>query len=145
LPLTDTINSEARLKTHIENISKIYEEKKYLRVSITVGKDRTIDQNRLSFDVYRDLQKAGKFNTVTEARAFCKLTYGVPILSEEDHEFRKGLSKLGKYKLSYEDKLSMMIEPINLPVTSRMTRKTFSRYIDAIGRNFPGVPIRSIE
>lgn len=141
----DIINSDHRLQLHIDNITKLYEDKKYLRVSVSIGKDRTVDQNRLSFDIYRDLWKSGKFESVTEARAYCKLNHGVPILVAEDDDFKKGLNKLGKYNLTYEDKLSMMIEPINLPVTSRMTRKQFSEYVDAIGRAFPGVEIRGLE
>lgn len=139
------IDSEQRLKDHKNYITKLWSEKKYLRISILIGRDRTVDQNRLSFDIYRDLWKAGKFESVTEARAYCKLTHGVPILFSEDEGFKKGLNKLGKYNLTYEDKLSMMIEPINIPVTSRMTRKQFSKYVDAIGWAFPDVEIRSLE
>lgn len=141
----DIINSDLRLKTHIDNITKLYQEKKYLRVSVAIGKDRTVDQNRLAFDIYRDLHKSGKFESVTEARAYCKLNHGVPIMFAEDKEFKEGMNKLGKYHLTYETKLSMMIEPINLPVTSRMTRKQFSQYVDDIGRAFPEVKIRGLE
>lgn len=139
------INSDQRLSLHIDNITKLYNEKKYLRVSISIGKDRTIDQNRLSFDIYRDLHQAAKFESITEARAFCKLNCGIPILWEEDEVFRDGMGKFTKYHLTYETKLSMMIEPINLPVTSRMTRKQFSTYVEAISAKFPGVEFRSLK
>ena len=141
----DIINSDVRLDLHISNITKLYKEKKYLRVSVAIGKDRTVDQNRLSFDIYRELYKAGKFESITDARAYCKLNHGVPILLQSDPDFKKGLDKLGEYHLTYETKLSMMIEPINLPVTSRMTRKQFSEYVEAIGRAFPNVKIRGLE
>jgi len=141
----DIINSDLRLLKHIDNITQLYKDKKYLRVSVAIGKDRTVDQNRLSWNIYRDLHKSGKFESVTEARAFCKLNYGLPILIEEDEEFKTGMNKLGKYHLAYETKLSMMIDPINLPVTSRMTRKQFSKYVDDIGRKFPDVKIRGLE
>ncbi|MHA1832457.1 MAG: hypothetical protein ACTSV7_00580 [Candidatus Baldrarchaeia archaeon] len=139
----DIINSDLRLKNHIDSITKLYNDKKYLRVSITIGMKRTVEQSDLSFDVYHDLKKAGKFESINEARAYCKLTFGVPILNE-DEEFRAGMSKLSKYRLSYEDKLSMMLDPVNLPVTSRMTREQFSRYIESIGAKFPDVEFRSL-
>ncbi len=141
----DIINSDQRLTLHIDNITKLYKEKKYIRVSVAIGKDRTVDQNRLSFDIYRDLHQAGKFESVTEARAYCKLRFGVGILLDSDPDFKAGMDKLGPYHLTYETKLSMMIEPINLPVTSRMTRKQFSEYVEAIGRAFPNVKIRGLE
>ena len=139
------IDSEQRLKDHKNYITKLWSEKKYLRISILIGRDRTVDQNRLSWDIYRDLHKAGKFDTLTDARAYCKLTHGLPILMAEDEAFRGGLDKFGKYHFTYETKLLMMVEPINLAVTSRMTRKQFSEYVDAIGRAFPDVEIRSLE
>jgi len=141
----DIINSDKSLKVHIENTTKLYEEKKYLRVSVWIGKDRTTDQNKLSFDLYRDLFSHGKFESITEARAYCKLNHGVPILWEEDQSFREGMAQLTKYHLTYETKLSMMIEPISLPVTSRMTRKQFSTYVESISAKFPGVEFRSLK
>ena len=141
----DIINSDQRLKVHIENITKLYNDKKYLRVGVWIGKDRTVDQNRLSFDIYRDLFSHGKFESITEARAYCKLNHGVPILWEEDQTFREGMSRFTKYHLTYETKLAMMIEPINLPVTSRMTRNQFSKYVESISAKFPGVDFRSLK
>lgn len=141
----DIINSDQRLKCHIDNITNLFREKKYLRVGVWIGRDRTTEQNKLSFDLYRDLFSHGKFNSITEARAFCKLNHGVPILWEEDEAFREGMAQLTKYHLTYETKLSMMIEPINLPVTSRMTRKQFSRYVESISAKFPGVEFRSLK
>ena len=73
--------------------------------------------------------------TAAEARAYCKLTIGVPILREQNEAFRLRYDEILK-PLSYEQKLAIMSEPLNLPVTSLMSTKQLTEYLDGIIRHF---------
>ena len=68
-------------------------------------------------------------------RAWCKLHLAVPLLRTEDPEFREAYDKHVK-PLPYPSKLAAMIEPLNLPVTSRMNTSQMARYMDAIYQHF---------
>ena len=73
--------------------------------------------------------------TPEEIRAFCKLTLGVPILRAENEGFREKYDLIVR-PLSYEQKLSIMSEPLDLPVTRIMTTKQKTAYLDTIFRTF---------
>lgn len=103
-------------------------------VSITPGKHRTTRQNRLQ---RRWMQEIGeqKGLSAEEARAFCKLHYGVPILRRDNEAFRARYDAILK-PLTYEQKLALMAEPISLPVTSLMNTKQKTEYLDTVFRQF---------
>ena len=95
---------------------------------------RSIDQNRLQFKWLRDAEKQGDM-TASEYRGYCKLHFGVPILQAVDESFREVYQRLIR-PLEYEDKLTLMVEPIDLPVTSRMDTATMTRYLKKISDHF---------
>jgi hypothetical protein len=68
--------------------------------------------------------------TIGQARAFCKLHYGVPILRAESETFRRSYDAILK-PLNYEDKLQA-VEDFELPVTRLMTTKQFAYYLDTV-------------
>ena len=96
--------------------------------------DRSSEQNRMQFQWFRDLEKQGD-QTASQYRGYCKLCIGVPILRQVDEEFREVYDKIIR-PLDYPDKLALMVEPIDLPVTSRMDVKTMTRYLDEIVKHF---------
>lgn len=64
-------------------------------------------------------------------RAHCKLHFGVPILRAENDDFREAYDRVIKPH-SYEDKLAMMAEPLDFPVTRLMNTKQNTQYLDAM-------------
>lgn len=112
---------------------------KPLSVEIREAEDpRTLAQNNLSFRWYADAGKQTG-HTPQEVRAYCKLHIGIGIL-------KSGTSKLcrkfaAQYDeivrpLPYEKKLELMLPPIELPVTSLMTKKQKSEYLNQMQRHY---------
>jgi hypothetical protein len=80
---------------------------------------------------YAEVEQSNIGYSAKDARAYSKLHFGVPILRAHDEEFRKVYDKVIK-PLTYEQKLEIMVEPIDLPVTSRMKKKQFMDYLDEV-------------
>lgn len=104
-------------------------------VSITDGKPRSNAQNRLSHMWMNEISDQKGDISPEEARAYCKLTIGIPILRSQNEAFRERYDEILK-PLSYEQKLAIMSEPLNLPVTSLMSTKQLTEYLEAIIRHF---------
>ena len=135
---TFIVNSEETLKRFQDRVKELFTEKKHIRFSWIVGAKRSLDQNGLSFAYYRTLAAQDGQADEGYYRATCKLDFGIPILCVEP-AVKQQFLMLGKYKLTREDKLSLMLEPFNIPVTSLMNRKQFSEYIEKIERQWPSV------
>ena len=138
------INSEERLATCIADLRQNFDEHKYMRINVRLGRDRTGDQNALSFAMYRELAKQDNQGDEDYYRSTCKLTIGIPILARNPKVAEK-LAMLKQYGMTYEDKLALMIEPFDFPVTRLMTREEFSEYIDRIGQKWPNVDFESAK
>lgn len=98
---------------------------------------RSLQQNRLAFQWCMDAEGQGD-QTAPEYRAYCKLHFGVPILRAESEKFREQYDRIVR-PLPYEQKLALMLEPIDFPVTRLMTVKQKTRYLDAIYQHFRGL------
>ena len=103
-------------------------------LSITDGKHRSTAQNRLQHMWMKEISEQKGDITPEEARAYCKLTIGIPILRQNE-AFRLRYDEILK-PLSYEHKMAIMSEPINLPVTSLMSTKQLTEYLEGIIRHF---------
>lgn len=97
---------------------------------------RSLDQNRLYYRWLGDLVKQGD-QTKGEYRAYCKLHFGVGLLRQSDAGFDEVYQRIIR-PLTYEQKLELMVEPIDLPLTSRMDTKTMSMYLKMISDHFMG-------
>lgn len=108
-------------------------------INLSTGGRRSIAQNRLIHLWMGEIaeQLPGTFESPEAVRGHCKLHFGVPILREVDETFRDHYDRVVK-PLPYETKLACMMEPIALPVTSRMNTKQLSAYLDAVHREFSG-------
>lgn len=104
-------------------------------LSITDGKHRSTAQNRLQNMWFKEIAEQKGDITPAEARAYCKLTIGIPILRQQNEAFRLRYDEVVK-PLSYEQKLAIMQEPLDFPVTSQMNTKQFTEYLDGIIRHF---------
>lgn len=104
-------------------------------VNITKGESRTSRQNSLAWQWFQDISAQLGDHTPSEARAYCKLHFGVPILRAENDAFRLAYDRVLK-PLPYEAKLAAMREPLDFPVTSLMTTRQQTAYLDAIHAYF---------
>ena len=104
-------------------------------VDITKGKRRTVAQNRTQRLWLNEIAEQLGDRTAEEVRGYCKLTIGVPILRAENERFREAYDRHIKGR-SYEDKLAIMMEPLDLPVTRLMTTSQKARYLNGIVRHF---------
>jgi len=111
-----------------------------ITVTITAGASRTGMQNRLSFRWYQDIARQLGDRTTSEARAECKLAFGVPLLCAENEAFRLSWERTTGH-LTYADKLAA-VEAFDLPVTRLMTVKQMTAYMDAIVRHWLPLGVR---
>lgn len=95
-----------------------------------LGRDRSLDQNRLQFLWAREAAEQRGDVTADEVRREWKLRHGVPILREESAEFRETYDRALK-PLPYEQKLEAMHI---ISVTSLMKVPQMVRYLDTIQR-----------
>ena len=107
-------------------------------VTTTDGKHRTTDQNRLQRLWVMEIAAQLGDRTPEEVRGELKLTFGVPLLRAENDAFRARYDEVVK-PLPYESKLKLMMEPISLPITSIMTTRQKTAYLDAVHCHFSGM------
>lgn len=140
------VNSESALSKCIQSLSEQYDQHHYLRVSVRTGRARSLDQNALAFQLYTDLHRAkpDTFPSVNDARAYCKLHFGVGIRRQEA-DFNEAYCKMIRNRFVYEEKLALMIEPVDFPITRHMNKKQFSEFVEAIKAAFPDVYFRPFE
>lgn len=94
------------------------------------GADRSLDQNGLQFKWATEAAQQLGDRTPIEQQHEWKLRHGVPILREENEGFRQFYDTSLK-GLPYEQKIAAMEY---LPISSVMTVKQMSRYLDTIQR-----------
>lgn len=125
-------NSEQSVQRLIGDLRELFREHKYLKVRVTVGSKRSIDQNAISFVWYHQIHQELREDTALGVRCESKLVCGVPILRAEDEDFRATYDRLIR-PMSYEDKLELMKV---LPVTSLMTKPQLSQYLEAMQKHW---------
>jgi hypothetical protein len=103
--------------------------------SLAVGKHRTTAQNRLQRKWMTEIADQGPGEKAEYWRGYCKLHFGVPILRGENEEFRQKYDAVVK-PLTYAQKLAIMSEPLDMPVTRLMNSKQKTAYLDEIFRHF---------
>lgn len=106
-----------------------------ITVSIKAGGARTVKQNKLNRKWVAEIAEQLGDVTAEEIRGYCKLHLGVPILREEDDEFRAKYDEFVK-PLPYGHKLAMMQEPLDFPVTRLMTTQQQTAYLNAVWQHF---------
>lgn len=99
-------------------------------MTLTKGAPRSIEQNRLQRMWMLELAEQGDMGA-EDYRAYCKAYFGVRILRAENEAFREQYDRIVR-PLGYEQKLEIMKEPIDLPVTRLMTSRQKKRYLDDI-------------
>lgn len=135
-----SVNGAARLSEAITKLTAMFRENKYVVVSLRPGKDRTLDQNALWFALYQRIAEMTEVGDVEDARRYCKLHYGVPIMRRDDADFRDGWNRMFLH-LTYEQKLELMgpcaiFGPDGFPVTRLFNRVQGILYTDRIVEAF---------
>lgn len=104
-------------------------------VDVTKGKRRSVEQNRLQRLWLNEVSEQLNDRTPEEVRGYCKLHGGVPILRNENEQFREAYDRIIRPH-SYEEKLEMMMVPLDFPVTRLMTTEQKTRYLDWVVQTF---------
>lgn len=135
-----SVNSQVELSEAITRLSAMFRDKKFVVVSLRPGKDRTLDQNRLWFAMYKRIAEMTQIGDEADARRYCKLHIGVQILLNEDAGFQAEWYRVMRH-LPYETKLAMMggchlFGPDGFPVTSLFNRAQGIAYTDRIVDEF---------
>ena len=104
-------------------------------IEIRDGRKRSVEQNRLAFLWFKEAAEQLEDRTVDELRAYCKLQFGIPILRDELDGFKEKYDRIIRPH-SYEDKLEMMVEPFDFPVTRLMTVEQQTRFLERIEQHF---------
>lgn len=122
------VNSAESLQRLIGDLRQQWNQHKFLRVSVRKGKDRSLDANAQSHVWYEQIARERGDMTAEEAKCYCKLVLGVPIMREDD-EFRERYDSLIKTRFTHAEKLEIMRW---FPVTSLMSTEQMNRYRDAM-------------
>jgi len=100
-------------------------------ITIVLGKKRTNKQNRLQRKLCDEISVQKGDETPEDIRGFNKLTIGVPIMRSANEIFCEKYDRIIK-PLPYEQKLEMMMEPLDFPVTRLMNTKEKTIYLEGI-------------
>ena len=104
--------------------------KRPFTIEVTDGRDRSAEQNKLSFKWYKEIsEQTGEDRE--DVRARCKLEIGVPIMRENE-KFRATYDRLIR-PFSYADKLEL-IRSNDWPITRLMKVEQMSRFLDIVFR-----------
>jgi hypothetical protein len=104
-------------------------------VEITTGRRRSSEQNRLQRLWLNEAAEQLGDVTAEELRGYCKLVFGVPILRAENEAFAERYDAVVK-PLNYEQKVALMMEPLDMPITRLMNASQKTRYLDQIAKHF---------
>ncbi len=113
-----------------------YQKHKYVIFTWRHGKARTNDQNRLQRLWLSEAEKQGD-QTAEEYRGYCKLHFGIPLMRQQSEEFREKYDRIIR-PLDYAQKLELMMEPFDFPVTRLMDTVHKSKYLDQMYQFFVG-------
>lgn len=115
----------------------IAEQKPPFVATITKGRGRSIEQNRTQRMWCREVAEQLEDRTPEEVRGEMKLTIAVPILRTENEAFCEKYDRLIKPR-PYEEKLELMMEPMDFPVTRLFTTKQHAEFLDQFYRYWAG-------
>lgn len=139
-------NSERSLTELIQTVRDTWAEKRYVRVTLTTGRDRTLEQNALWFAMYKRISETlgdGSPEDIAHWRAYCKLRCGVTILQAHSDEFRSRWHTLvlcNPALQSWHAQMQLMRDPMfgqdGMPVTRLFTTKMGAEYTESVVRHF---------
>lgn len=137
------VNSFKSFCSLISTLWALFCEHKYIRVSWSTKKDRTLDQNALWFSLYQRISQTmgdGSAADIQAVKADCKLNLGVPILRRDCERFESGWARYFA-KETYAAQLFLMgPNPLfgqdGFPVSRLLDTKQGVEYTEAITRQY---------
>jgi hypothetical protein len=102
--------------------------------TIKDGRHRSLEQNKLQ-RLWCNEVSAETGMTPEEVRGYIKLHIGVPLMRDEDEHFRAQYDAILE-PLSYERKIALMMQPLDLPVTRMMTTKQKHEFLNRVHHHF---------
>lgn len=133
-----TVTTEIGLQSAIGEIREAFREHGRVVLTYKGGKARSLDQNAISHAWYEQMGREDRQDDARGHRRYCKLHHGVPILRADDADFREAYDAVIR-PLAYELKLVAMD---HWPVTSLMTKKQLSAYLEAVQNDYAGRGVR---
>lgn len=112
-----------------------------ITVNVKKGKDRSVEQNKLQRLWLSEAVEQLQDETIEQKRGYCKLHFGVPIMRNEDDEFKLAYDKVIR-PLPYELKIMAMMLPLDFPVTRIMKSGQKKRYLDDVWYHFSGLGVK---
>lgn len=126
----------------IDALAKLLASRKLpVTVTIAAGIPRTVDQNKLQRKWCGEVAEQLGDRTAEEVRGDAKLRFGVPILRAENPSFAEKYDRLIKPR-PYAEKLELMMEPMDFPVSRLMTTKQKTAYLDAFAAFYVAQGVR---
>ena len=130
------VNSVGSLARALGKLQADLSKHKYLRLSWSFGRDRSLEQNALWAGMYKRLYQFGVFASEADAKSYCKLHIGIPIMRRVSEDFRSQYDEFVR-PLPYEKKLELMgncplLGPDGFPVTRLFGRTDGVEYTSSI-------------
>lgn len=96
---------------------------------------RRDSQNRLKHHWCKEVSlQSNNQDSPEDVRAFCKYRFGIPILIR-NQEYKDKIQAVFS-SLTYEQRIAVMLPPIEMPVTRLFTVKEFDEYLTNIERYY---------
>ena len=130
------VNSDFALEEYIRFVRESYQKHKYVVYTWKFGKQRSLRQNSLQMLWLAEAEKQGD-QTAEEYRGYCKLHFGIPLMRSQSDEFREKYDRIIR-PLDYAQKLELMMQPFDFPVTRLMDTANKSKYLDQMHQFFTG-------
>ena len=130
-----------RAPEHVDALADILRARKMpITVQWAQGAPLSDAQRRLSFQWYMDAARQLGDQTAAEVRAECKVVFGAPILCLHSEAFKASWATL-RHRFTHEEVLKF-VEQTELPVTSIMTIKQMTEYLDTVQRHYSQQGVR---
>ena len=141
------INSMESFRYAVGKLRDLQKEHRYIKLSVTIGKDRSREQNALAWTWYKQIADERGEDSTEDVHTFCKAHFGIPILRAADEAFNDEYERLllckepGK-RVPYAARLFVIRQ---IPVTSRFTVKQMSEYLQEVQRHYASLEADPVD
>lgn len=137
------VNSLSSFSQLCTDLMAAWKQDKYLRISWTTKRNRTLDQNALWAAMYQRISETlsdGSAADIEEQKAYCKLMIGVPILRRDCERFNRGYHEFFLNRPYSHQIFLMGPNPLfgvdGFPVTRLLDTKQGAEYTESVVEHF---------
>tara|TARA_R110000744_G_scaffold289502_3_gene400415 strand:+ start:10577 stop:11038 length:462 start_codon:yes stop_codon:yes gene_type:complete len=134
--LIQTAQEKARLMTEIKHQAMPFQ------IAIKEGTDRSLGQNNLLHQWNNEIAKWFGDRPASDVHAENKLYIGVRMLMAENEDFKEQWTRLIKGRFTTKEKLELMLEPTDYPVTRIMTTKQMGCFMELVHQKYTSQGVR---